>query len=54
MAPGSTWSRTPLEVSRHAPRFGQHSAEVLREAGYDDRRIAALAADGVTVLDGRD
>jgi len=51
MAVPSTWSRTPPELSRHAPRFGQHSAEVLREAGYDETRIAALAAEGVTVLD---
>ena len=51
MASGSTWSRTPPEMSRHAPRFGQHSAEVLREAGYDDTHIAALAANGVTSLD---
>ena len=29
------------------PDVGQHSAEVLREAGYTDAEIAALAADGV-------
>ncbi len=52
MAVGSTWSRTqPEELRCHAPRFGQHSAELLREAGYDDDRIAALAAAGVTMLD---
>lgn len=30
------------EVRRHAPRLGQHTAEVLRDLGYDDARIAAL------------
>jgi crotonobetainyl-CoA:carnitine CoA-transferase CaiB-like acyl-CoA transferase len=35
---------------RPAPRLGQDSAAVLREAGYDEAEIAALAADGVTRL----
>jgi len=53
MAVASTWSRTPPELARHAPRLGEHSAEVLREAGYDAAGIAALAAGGVTALDPR-
>jgi crotonobetainyl-CoA:carnitine CoA-transferase CaiB-like acyl-CoA transferase len=32
------------------PRLGEHSAEVLREAGYADDEIAAFAADGVVRL----
>ena len=38
------------QMRRHAPRFGEHSAELLREAGYSDDEIARMAADGVTVL----
>jgi crotonobetainyl-CoA:carnitine CoA-transferase CaiB-like acyl-CoA transferase len=30
------------------PAVGEHSVEVLREAGYTDEEIAALARDGVT------
>ena len=29
------------------PAVGQHTAEILAEAGYDDETIAALAARGV-------
>jgi crotonobetainyl-CoA:carnitine CoA-transferase CaiB-like acyl-CoA transferase len=43
-----SWSKTPPEPDRQAPRLGQHSAEILREAGYDDDRIEALVAEGVT------
>jgi crotonobetainyl-CoA:carnitine CoA-transferase CaiB-like acyl-CoA transferase len=34
-------------AGRPAPRLGEHSAEVLREAGLDPREIAALVTDGV-------
>ncbi|WP_454688399.1 CaiB/BaiF CoA transferase family protein [Achromobacter aloeverae] len=51
MAVGSTWSRTQPAFRSHAPRFGQHSDQVLREAGYGEDEIAALVERGVTVLD---
>lgn len=41
---------TPPQSRRHAPRLGEHSVEILREAGYDDTRIASLLAQGVTAL----
>lgn len=43
-------SATPGAVTRRAPLLGEHSAQVLREAGLDDEAIAALAASGITVL----
>lgn len=47
MAYPSEWSATQPASSRPAPRLGEHDAEVLREMGYDDARIAALRVGGV-------
>jgi len=46
-APGA-WSRTQPGALRPAPRPGEHSVEILREAGYADTEIAAMIASGVT------
>jgi crotonobetainyl-CoA:carnitine CoA-transferase CaiB-like acyl-CoA transferase len=35
-------TRTPGSIRSAGPRLGQHTAEVLRELGYDDARISAL------------
>lgn len=40
-------SETPGSVERPPPRVGEHTAEVLREAGYDDDMIDELIDDGV-------
>lgn len=42
----SSWSVTQPGPSRPAPRLGEHSLEVLREAGLDRARLDALAACG--------
>jgi len=39
--------RTPASVERSAPEWGEHTDEVLREAGYDDAQISGLRARGV-------
>jgi len=44
------WSQSEPELPRPAPRLGEHSAEVLREAGYSDAEIAELVRRGVTLL----
>jgi len=43
-APGFPYkfSKTPARVARGAPLVGEHTQEVLREAGYSDTRIDAL------------
>jgi crotonobetainyl-CoA:carnitine CoA-transferase CaiB-like acyl-CoA transferase len=40
-------SETPAGLYRHPPRLGEHSAEVLREAGYSDEAIERLVNEKV-------
>jgi crotonobetainyl-CoA:carnitine CoA-transferase CaiB-like acyl-CoA transferase len=42
------WSGTPPGALRPAPRLGEHSVEILGEAGYTAAEIDALIAAGVT------
>ena len=46
MAVPSEWSESPPEYRRHAPRLGEHTREVLREAGLQDGAIEQLIASG--------
>jgi len=39
-------SATPPDVSRRAPQLGEHTDDVLREAGFSDSEIAALRQSG--------
>jgi crotonobetainyl-CoA:carnitine CoA-transferase CaiB-like acyl-CoA transferase len=48
-APGK-WSASPPEALRPAPRLGEHSVAILREAGYADADINAMIAARVTSL----
>lgn len=43
MAVPSSWSRTQPQPGRPTPRLGEHTAEVLRELGYDEAAIAAVS-----------
>jgi len=40
------WSRSQPEIRSDAPRLGEHSVEILREAGFGDTEIRALFASG--------
>jgi crotonobetainyl-CoA:carnitine CoA-transferase CaiB-like acyl-CoA transferase len=45
------FSKTPTTVERGAPQIGEHSREVLAEAGFDEAAIARLIAAGAVRQD---
>lgn len=54
--PGQPYRQTGVEswISRPAPTFGQHNAEVLREAGLTPEEIEALDTGGIIASRPRD
>jgi crotonobetainyl-CoA:carnitine CoA-transferase CaiB-like acyl-CoA transferase len=47
----SSWSETVPPTGRFAPRLGQHTREILAEAGYTPDDIDALIAQGVVMTE---
>ena len=43
------FSATPADIRRHPPQLGEHSVEVLSEAGYSRAEIDEMLASGVTL-----
>jgi len=48
MKPTLSWSEGPLTIRSLPPSLGQHSAEILREAGYSDEDITEMVKNQVT------
>ena len=49
------FSKTKPEVTRLQPRLGEHSVEILREAGFGAAEVEAMLASGATAAeDGRE
>jgi crotonobetainyl-CoA:carnitine CoA-transferase CaiB-like acyl-CoA transferase len=45
----TSFSETPGGIRRLPPRLGEHSVEILREAGFDEPAIDAMLASGATL-----
>ena len=41
------FSKTPGEITRHAPLLGEHTDELLGSIGYTEEEIASLKKSGV-------
>jgi crotonobetainyl-CoA:carnitine CoA-transferase CaiB-like acyl-CoA transferase len=50
MNPPYRMSGAAIGVREFAASLGEHSAEILAEAGYSPEEVAAMAASGATVL----
>jgi formyl-CoA transferase len=48
MKPTLSWSEGPLTIRSLPPSLGQHSAEILREAGYSNEDITEMVKNQVT------
>ena len=48
MRVSASWSETPAEPSRLAPRLNADGEAILREAGLSEDEIVAMVRDGVT------
>ena len=42
------FSKSPADIGGPAPRLGEHSRDVLRDAGYATEAVDALVAAGIT------
>jgi crotonobetainyl-CoA:carnitine CoA-transferase CaiB-like acyl-CoA transferase len=49
VGPNAKFSDTPMEAVRPSPALGQHTEEVLAEAGYSADEIAALLESGAAL-----
>lgn len=49
MSPGAYWSGSPPAIKRLAPRLGEHTKEVLKQAGISDEEIQGLFDIGAAI-----
>lgn len=49
--PPVKYTKSPASIRTHAPRYGEHGQEVLRELGYSDAEIESLIDGGALIPD---
>jgi crotonobetainyl-CoA:carnitine CoA-transferase CaiB-like acyl-CoA transferase len=49
----STWSETQPRLTRHTPRLGEHSREILLEAGFSEEEVQEMFSTGAARGDER-
>ena len=52
MSEPTSWSETPPPTGRFAPRLGQHTRQILGEAGYSPAEIDAMTAGKIAFAEG--
>ena len=52
--PATIFEKTPQKIGGAGPRRGQHTAEILRELGFDESEVTAMELAGVFGEIGRD
>ncbi len=46
----SKFSKTPASIRKHAPKLGEHSKEILAEAGIDEKTIDKMVESKATLI----
>ena len=46
----ANFSKTPAKIRKHAPKLGEHTVEILKEAGIDQEIIEEMISSRATLV----